>query len=91
LDVLRRERCDLVLMDLHMPRMDGIETSLRIRDMFAEEARPAIVALTADTLEESRAACLNAGMAGILMKPFRTDELKDCLARLAGRGQGRAA
>jgi signal transduction histidine kinase/CheY-like chemotaxis protein len=83
LDVLRRERCDLVLMDLHMPRMDGIETSLRIRDMFVEEARPAIVALTADALEESRAACLDAGMAGILLKPFRIDELRHCLARFA--------
>ena len=91
LDVLRRECCDVVLMDLHMPRMDGIEASLRIRDMFGEEARPVIIALTADTLEESRAACLDAGMAGILMKPFRIDELRDCLARLRSRRQGRAA
>ncbi|HET9209603.1 MAG TPA: ATP-binding protein [Thermoanaerobaculia bacterium] len=91
LDVLRREPCDVVLMDLHMPRMDGIETSLRIRDMFGEEARPAIVALTADALEESRAACLDAGMAGILTKPFRTDELRDCLARFQGRSQARAS
>jgi len=87
LDVLRREGCDLVLMDLHMPRMDGIETSLRIRDLFVEGSRPAIVALTADALEESRAACLEAGMAGILMKPFRIDELRDCLALFQGRGQ----
>ncbi|HEY2293784.1 MAG TPA: ATP-binding protein [Thermoanaerobaculia bacterium] len=85
LDVLRREHCDVVLMDLHMPRMDGIEASLRIRDMFGEEARPAIVALTADALEESHAACLDAGMVGILTKPFRTDELQTCLARLASR------
>ena len=91
LEVLRRERCDLVLMDLHMPRMDGIETSLRIRDMFVEEARPAIVALTADALEESRAACLDAGMAGILIKPFRTDELRSCLARFQSRYQARAS
>ncbi|HEY4596998.1 MAG TPA: ATP-binding protein [Thermoanaerobaculia bacterium] len=91
LDVLRRERCDVVLMDLHMPRMDGIEASLRIRDMFGDEARPAIVALTADTLEESRAACLDAGMVGILTKPFRTDELRSCLAQLQSRFQGRAS
>lgn len=89
LDVLRREHCDVVLMDLHMPRMDGIEASLRIRDMFGEDARPAIIALTADALEESRAACLEAGMAGILMKPFRTDELQSCLAGLQSRSQGR--
>jgi signal transduction histidine kinase/CheY-like chemotaxis protein len=87
LDVLRREPCDLVLMDLHMPRMDGIEASLRIRDMFVEGARPAIVALTADALEESRAACLDAGMAGILLKPFRIDELRHCLAWFQSRCQ----
>jgi signal transduction histidine kinase len=81
LEVLSRERCDLVLMDLHMPRMDGIEASLRIRDMFAEEARPVIVALTADSIEESREVCLKAGMAGVLIKPFRRTELQDCLAR----------
>ena len=91
LDVLRRERCDVVLMDLHMPRMDGIEACLRIRDMFEEEARPAIVALTADALEESRTACLDAGMAGFLMKPFRTDELQSCLARLQSRYRRRAS
>ena len=81
LEVLRREPCDLVLMDLHMPRMDGIEASLRIRDMFAEGARPTIIALTADALEESRLACREAGIAGFLTKPFRREELQTCLER----------
>ena len=81
LEVLRRERCDLVLMDLHMPRMDSIEASLRIRDMFAEGARPTIIALTADALEESRTACREAGIAGFLTKPFRRGELQTCLER----------
>src|SRR3954462_8520225 len=85
LEVLRRERCDLVLMDLHMPRMDGIEASLRIRDMFAEEARPAIIALTADAIEESREICLEAGMAAVLTKPFRREELQTCLAQFHAR------
>jgi signal transduction histidine kinase len=85
LEVLGRERCDLVLMDLHMPRMDGIEASLRIRDMFAEEARPAIIALTADAIEESREVCLEAGMAAVLIKPFRRADLQSCLARFHGK------
>ncbi len=85
LEVLRRERCDLVLMDLHMPRMDGIEASLRIREMFAEGSRPAVVALTADAIEESRAACCAAGMAGFLTKPFRREELQTCLAQFHAR------
>jgi signal transduction histidine kinase/CheY-like chemotaxis protein len=81
LEVLRREPCDLVLMDLHMPRMDGIEASLRIRDMFAEGAGPTIIALTADAIEESRTACRDAGIAGFLTKPFRREELQTCLER----------
>jgi two-component system sensor histidine kinase/response regulator len=84
LEVLRGERCDLVLMDLHMPRMDGIEASLRIRDVFAEEERPAIIALTADAIEESRIACRDAGMAGFLTKPFRLEELQACLEQFEG-------
>ena len=79
LEVLRREPCDLVLMDLHMPRMDGIEATLRIRDMFAEGARPTIIALTADAIEDSRIACRDAGIAGFLTKPFRREELQTCL------------
>jgi signal transduction histidine kinase/ActR/RegA family two-component response regulator len=84
LEVLHGERCDLVLMDLHMPRMDGIEASLRIRDVFTEEERPAIIALTADAIEESRIACRDAGMAGFLTKPFRLEELQACLEQFEG-------
>jgi PAS domain S-box-containing protein len=76
---------DLVLMDIQMPQLDGIETTKRIRQLEAEEAgRPTpILALTANTLVEDRYACFEAGMDGFLIKPLDRDKLADALAGLA--------
>ena len=72
---------DRVLMDLHMPGMDGIEAARRIRAIEAEEggARTPIVALTANASDEDRDACLAAGMDGFLIKPFDRDRLAAAL------------
>jgi CheY-like chemotaxis protein len=76
---------DLVLMDLQMPQLDGIETTKRIRAQ--EAAQPGrqtpILALTANTLVEDRYACFEAGMDGFLIKPLDRDKLADALAGLA--------
>jgi CheY-like chemotaxis protein len=76
---------DLVLMDIQMPRLDGIETTKRIRAR--ETAQPGrhtpILALTANTLVEDRYACFEAGMDGFLIKPLDRDKLIDALAGLA--------
>jgi signal transduction histidine kinase/DNA-binding response OmpR family regulator len=76
---------DLVLMDVQMPQLDGIETTKRIRALEAgEPARPTpILALTANTLVEDRYACFEAGMDGFLIKPLDRDKLADALAGLA--------
>jgi CheY-like chemotaxis protein len=76
---------DLVLMDIQMPQLNGIETTKRIRQFEAEEAgRPTpILALTANTLVEDRYACFEAGMDGFLIKPLDRDKLADALAGLA--------
>ena len=76
---------DLVLMDIQMPKLDGIETAKRIR---AREAgsrvqRTPILALTANTLVEDRYACFEAGMDGFLVKPLDRDKLAEALAGLA--------
>ena len=76
---------DLVLMDLQMPRLDGIETTRRLRSLEASEPgrRTPILALTANTLVEDRYACFEAGMDGFLIKPLDREKLAEALAGLA--------
>ncbi len=80
------EAFDLVLMDIHMPEMDGIEAAQQIRALYPEGAeapggRPPIVALTANALVEDRAAYLQAGLDDYLAKPFEKDDLIALIAR----------
>ena len=77
---------DLVLMDIHMPDMDGVEAAQEIRAFYAEDARPGegrppIVALTANAFAEDRAAYLAAGLDDYLAKPFDREDLMALLAR----------
>jgi CheY-like chemotaxis protein len=76
---------DLVLMDIQMPQLDGIETTRRIRGLEAGESsrHTPILALTANTLVEDRYACFEAGMDGFLIKPLDRDKLAEALAGLA--------
>ena len=75
---------DLVLMDIQMPGLDGIEATKRIRSHEATQAgrRTPILALTANTLVEDRYACFEAGMDGFLVKPLDREKLADALAGL---------
>ncbi len=76
---------DLVLMDIQMPQLDGIETTKQIRAREAGQPgrRTPILALTANTLVEDRYACFEAGMDGFLIKPLDRDKLADALEGLA--------
>jgi CheY-like chemotaxis protein len=76
---------DLVLMDIQMPQLDGIETTKQIRAREAGQAgrRTPILALTANTLVEDRYACFEAGMDGFLIKPLDREKLAEALAGLA--------
>ncbi len=66
---------DVVLMDVHMPEMDGLEATRRIRAELPQQRQPRIVAMTASALLEDRDACHGAGMDGYLAKPVRAAEL----------------
>ena len=83
LELFRRDRPGIVLMDLQMPVMDGFAATERIRaDEAAHDAvRVPIVALTANVLGDVRETCLAAGMDDVVMKPFRKGELAATLSR----------
>jgi signal transduction histidine kinase/CheY-like chemotaxis protein len=76
------ERFDLVLMDLHMPLMDGVAATQAIRARGASGAEPKIVALSADAFAETRERCLRSGMDDFLSKPVDLRELAALFTRL---------
>jgi len=78
---------DLVLMDLHLPGMDGFEATRRIRALGAEGGRVPIVALTANAYAEDREACREAGMDAFVVKPVDRARLEEAMATArAARG-----
>lgn len=81
------ERFDLILMDMQMPEMDGIEATKAIRCLPAYATTP-ILALTANAFAEDRRACLQAGMNDVLTKPVEPTQLYDALARWLPAGRG---
>ncbi len=74
---------DLVLMDVHMPRLDGLEASRRIRAELPPERQPRIVAMTANALAGDREMCLEAGMDDYLSKPVSSHALLQALTGAA--------
>lgn len=84
LALLRNHQPDVVLMDVHMPELDGLETTRIIRQSaeIAQQHLP-IVALTAGALEEEKTACLQAGMNGFLTKPIAREDLLATLQQFA--------
>ena len=79
LEQIRSQRYDIVLMDIQMPEMDGLEATRRIRDEFAQSEQPWIIALTANALLEDRNACIDAGMNGYVSKPIEIEKLVEAL------------
>ena len=83
LDKLEKNGYDLILMDLMMPVMDGLETCVRIRERENGTGEHInIIGLTANTLDADRQKCLNHGMDEYMMKPFDVDEFHAILKKL---------
>jgi len=81
LAMLERSDYALVLMDCHMPQMDGFETTARIRSRSDDKALIPIIAVTASGGSGERHKCLQAGMDDFLLKPFRREELAGKIAK----------
>ncbi|HEX9123624.1 MAG TPA: response regulator, partial [Actinomycetota bacterium] len=86
LEALERQPYDLVLMDVQMPEMDGLEATRRIVRTWPEGERPWIVAMTAEAMQGDRERCLAAGMDDYLTKPIRVGELAAAIERTPRRG-----
>jgi signal transduction histidine kinase/CheY-like chemotaxis protein len=86
IQALERQPYDVVLMDVQMPEMDGLEATREIRGRWPAAAqqgrpRPRIIAMTANAMQGDREICLEAGMDDYVSKPIRVDELVQALAR----------
>ncbi len=84
-EAVERLRYDLVLMDVQMPELDGLEATRRIVARHERDSRPWIVAMTANALDGDRERCLEAGMDDYVPKPIRVEELVSALLRAPAR------
>jgi PAS domain S-box-containing protein len=85
LQALEREPYDVVLMDVQMPKIDGLEATRRINQRWPEGRRPYVIAATANAMQEEREACLAAGMDDYLSKPIRLEGMAAALSRCRPR------
>ena len=76
----KRNHYDLILMDCHMPVMDGLQATRMIRSQENNGIRTPILALTADVISDRKADCEEAGMDGFMSKPIRMEELRNALS-----------
>jgi signal transduction histidine kinase/CheY-like chemotaxis protein len=85
-DIIKKQKVDLVFMDCHMPVMDGYEATEKIRQFESEQkdrkSKIAIVALTANATLEDREKCISSGMDGVLSKPISRKELMKLLIEM---------
>lgn len=85
LEILRKSIPDLVLLDMNMPQMDGIETLKRIRALPSRAARVPVIAMTADATDAHKRQYLAAGLDGHLAKPLTPEAVTEVLARFLGK------
>ncbi|HID64148.1 MAG TPA: response regulator, partial [Anaerolineae bacterium] len=81
LQALERQSYDVVLMDVQMPEMDGVEATRRLREQWPEGQQPRIVAMTAHALRGDRERYLAAGMDDYISKPVQVEELVEALRK----------
>jgi len=85
IECVQRQPYDVVLMDVQMPEMDGLEASRKITAQWPSAVRPRIVAMTANAMQGDREECLAAGMDDYITKPIRVDQLVEALNQVTAR------
>ena len=85
IESVERQTYDIVLMDVQMPEMDGLEAARRINRRWPDGKRPRIVAMTANAMQGDREACLAAGMDDYMTKPIRVEALVEALLQAGNR------
>ena len=85
LEALGRAHYDAVLMDCHMPEMDGFEATRRLREQEGAGRRTPVLAMTAGVLDDDRQRCVEAGMDDFIAKPINVERLRERLAGWTGR------
>ncbi len=86
IEIIQKEPIDLILMDLHMPEMDGYETTSFIRNNLTIEKRQVpIIAITAAVVQGEKEKCMKYGMNAYVSKPFKPDELFTIIIQLLTR------
>jgi signal transduction histidine kinase/ligand-binding sensor domain-containing protein/DNA-binding response OmpR family regulator len=81
LEAIHRQTYDIILMDVHMPEMDGLEATKKIVASMSAVERPKIIAMTANAMQGDREECLSAGMDDYISKPFSIEEIQMVLAK----------
>ena len=81
LKIMNEKEYDIILMDLQMPEMNGIEATIRIREIYPPEKQPHIIAITANAMLGDREKCLAAGMVDYMSKPIKIYELQAALEK----------
>jgi CheY-like chemotaxis protein len=87
LESIQRQKYDVVLMDVQMPEMDGLEASRRICARWRAGERPRIIAMTANAMQGDRDMCLAAGMDDYITKPIRVEKLIEALNLVPAHSQ----
>ncbi|MCP4544552.1 MAG: response regulator, partial [Chloroflexi bacterium] len=86
-EAMQRQPYDVVLMDVQMPEMDGLEATRRIRGEIDADQQPHIIAMTASAMREDRERCLSVGMDDYVSKPVRVKELVEALNKCGRAGE----